>query len=88
MSQNINKEDTLKKNCDIIASAIESMITAKAYENHQDFNVKKRAKKIRKEAHDRIRDILVELIKSASDPSFVMKDIKVTDDNEFKFHKF
>jgi len=79
-------EEILKNNCHKIASAIEAMIIAKEYEDHHD-DVKKEAAKQRKNAHDRIRDILVELIKSASDPDFVLKDVEITNDNGFKFLK-
>ena len=85
MKQNIKNEEILKNNCNKIASAIEAMITAGKYEHHHSASVKKEAKKISKEARDSIRDILVELIKSASDPNFVLKDVEIKNNDEFKF---
>ena len=89
MSQNKTKnEEILKNNCDKAVSAIEAMIYAKRYEDHHNDDVKKQARKICKEAHNLLRDTLVKLIKSASDTDFVLKDVEIRDDDDFKFLKF
>ena len=61
------------------------MIISKPFEDHHNPDVQRKAKKQCRKAHNKIRDILVELIKYASDPDFVLKNVEIADDEDFKF---
>ncbi|MBT7349997.1 hypothetical protein HN803_04355 [candidate division WWE3 bacterium] len=80
------REEILNRMCERIAYAIEAIAVAKPLESHKDDGVKKKAKETCKEASKQIRDYLLEMVKCASDPDFVLKDVpEIADEEEFKF---
>ncbi|MBT6045210.1 MAG: hypothetical protein HOG49_00165 [Candidatus Scalindua sp.] len=80
------REEILEKMCNRVAYAIEAIAIAKPLESHKDDKVSKKAKKTCKEAHKLLTDYLLEMVKCASDPDFVLKDIpEVEDENGFQF---
>jgi len=82
-------EETLKKNCDFLTNIIESLIISMIIEisREDDKVLHSKAVKNRKKAHKLITNLLVDIVKSASDPTFVPKDINLIT-NEFKFVDF
>jgi len=81
-----DREEILIKMCDDIVRSIEAMILVVPLELHQDDAVKKKAKKTGRKARKRIKGHLLEMVKCASDPDFVLKDIPyIEEDDDFKF---
>jgi|19_taG_2_1085344.scaffolds.fasta_scaffold02670_4 ribosomal 50S subunit-associated protein YjgA (DUF615 family) len=80
------REKILNKMCDNIVHCIEAMILTVPLEMHGDDAVKKKAKKTCNQARKRMKEYLVEIVKCASDPDFVLKDVpNIKDEEEFKF---